>query len=236
MTDKAPPKIENRLLASLPVEEHKRFLTHLESIHFARKRILYEAGQLMRNAYFFNSGMASLLVVAEDGRTVQIAIIGNDGFVGVPIILMVTQTPVRILAQTPIDALKIDSQQLLTEVNRDGQLRDALLRYSQVLQTQVMQSALCNQLHTIRQRLCRWLLISRDAGQSDSFDLTQEDMANMVGSHRNQISIEASELANQGVIRYARGQIALMDQRGLEKESCECYRVARYWAHQLLDI
>lgn len=236
MANNLPLRIENRLLASLPDDEHNRLLRYLEPIHFARKRILYEAGQSMRNAYFFRSGMASLFAVAEDGRTVQIAIVGSDGFVGVPIILMGTKTPNRIVTQTPVDAVKIDAQPLVAEFNRDGQLRQVLLRYSQVLQAQIVQSALCNPLHSIRQRLCRWLLVCRDSAHSDSFDLTQEDMANMLGSHRNQISIEARELGKRGLIRYGRGRITIVDQNLLEQASCECYRTVRQWPDELFDF
>jgi len=233
MANKVPLQIENRLLASLPDDEHNRLLRYLEPIHFARKRILYEAGQSMRNAYFFHSGMASLFAVAEDGRTVQIAVVGSDGFVGVPIILMGTKTPIRIVTQTPVDAVKIAAEQLVAQFNQDSQLRQILLRYSQVLQTQMVQSALCNPLHSIRQRLCRWLLTYRDSTGSDNFDLTQEDMANMLGSHRNQISIEARELGKRGLIRYAPGHITIVDQNGLEHASCECYLTVRKWIDDL---
>jgi CRP-like cAMP-binding protein len=190
----------------------------------------------MLNAYFFNSGVASLFAVAEDGRTVQIAIVGSEGFVGVPIVLMSNKTAVRIVTQTPVDAVKIGAEQLIAQCNRNVQFRQVLLRYSQVLESQIVQSALCNPLHSIRQRLCRWLLAYRDASNSDSFDLTQEDMANMLGSHRNQISIAARELGRRGLIRYGRGQITLIDQKGLERESCECYRVVRGWAEQILNL
>jgi CRP-like cAMP-binding protein len=193
-------------------------------------------GQSMLNAYFFNSGVASLFAVAEDGRTVQIAIVGSEGFVGVPIVLMSNKTAVRIVTQTPVDAVKIGAEQLIAQCNRNVQFRQVLLRYSQVLESQIVQSALCNPLHSIRQRLCRWLLAYRDASNSDSFDLTQEDMANMLGSHRNQISIAARELGRRGLIRYGRGQITLIDQKGLERESCECYRVFRHWSEQLLNL
>ena len=236
MADKFPPKVENRLLASLPAEEYKRIFKHLGHVHFARKRILYEAGQTLRNAYFLTTGMASLFAVAENGRTVQIAVVGSDGFVGVPIILKTTESPVRIVTQTKVDAVKIDAQHLLTEFNRNGRLQEVLLRYSQILQVQVIQAALCNSLHSIRQRLCRWLLVCGDSNRSDSFDLTQEDLANMLGSHRNQISIEARELGNRGLIRYARGEITLLDQKGLEEQSCECCRAVRQWTDELLDI
>lgn len=230
------PTITNRLLASLPDSQYKRLLRRMEAIHFARKRILCEVGQSMRNAYFFHSGLASLFAVAEDGRTVQIAIVGSDGFVGVPIVLMSNKTAVRIVTQTHVDAVKIDAEHLIAQCNRNVQFRQVLLRYSQVLESQIVQSALCNPLHSIRQRLCRWLLGYRDASNSDSFDLTQEDMANMLGSHRNQISIEARELGKRGLIRYGRGQIKLIDQKALERESCECYRVVREWSDQLLNL
>jgi CRP-like cAMP-binding protein len=229
------PKITNRLLASLPGGEYKRLLRQFEPIHFARKRILCEVGQSVRNAYFFHSGLASLFAVAEDGRTVQIAIVGSDGFVGVPIVLMSNMTAVRIVTQTPVDAVKIEAEQLILQCNRNVQFRQVLLRYAHFLESQIVQSALCNPLHSIRQRLCRWLLGYRDASNSDGFDLTQEDVANMLGSHRNQISIEARELARRGLIRYGRGQITLIDQKGLERESCECYRVVREWSDQLLN-
>jgi len=234
MADNTGSQFENRLLALLPAAEQRRLFAHLEPVQFARKRIIYEAGQSLSNAYFFHHGMASVFAVADDGRTVQIAVVGSDGFVGVPIILMATDTPVRIVTQAPVDAVKIDAQHLLAEFNRHGRLREVLLRYSQVLQIQVVQSALCNPLHSIRQRLCRWLLVYRDCTRSDSFDLTQEDLANMLGSHRNQISIEARELGKRGLIRNARGQILLTDQKRLEQESCECYRTVRQWTDELL--
>ena len=236
MPDKVPLPIENRLLADLPDDERHQLLKYLEPIHFARKRILYESGQSMRNAYFFRRGMASLFAVAEDGRTVQISVVGTDGFVGVPIILMGTKSPTRIVTQTPVEAFKIDAQQLVAQFNRSRQLREVLLRYSQVLHAQVIQSALCSPLHTIRQRLCRWLLECRDATGSDSFEVTQEDAANMLGSHRNQVSLEARELGKRGFIQYVRGHITIVKPDGLEDASCECYRVIRQWVDELLNI
>jgi CRP-like cAMP-binding protein len=233
---KNAPRIANRLLASLPRSQYIRLLRHIEPVHFASNRILFEVGQSVRNAYFFNSGVASIFAVAEDGRTVQLAIVGSDGFVGVPIVLMSNKTAVRIVTQTPVEAVKIDAEQLIAQYNRSVEFRQVLLRYAQALEVQIVQSALCNPLHSIRQRLCRWLLAYRDASNSDSFDLTQEDIANMLGSHRNQISIEARELGRRGLIRYGRGQITLIDQKSLERESCECYRIVREWSEQLLNI
>ena len=231
-----PRPTKNRLLASLPIVDHKRLLRHFEPIHFGRKRILYEAGQQMHDAYFFESGMASLLAVAEDGQTVQVAIVGSDGFIGVPIILMAAKTPIRIVTQTAVGAVTIDALQLLAEFNRGRQLREVLLRYSQVLLAQIAQTALCNSLHTIEQRLCRWLLLYKDSTALQSFDFTQEDLANILGSHRNQISIAARELSRRDVIRYGRGNITLVNEDRLEQTSCECYRVVRQWERELLNI
>jgi CRP-like cAMP-binding protein len=235
MTHNAPPHIENLLLALLPASELQQLHRHLEPISFARKRVLYEAGQSLHNAYFFKKGMAALSAIAEDGRTVQVAIVGRDGFVGVPIIHLWAKTVVRIVTQTHVDAFKIDAQQLLAQCERNKQLRKLLLHYSQVLDAQIVQSTLCNTLHTIRQRLCRWLLICRDSSQSPSFDLTQQDIADMLGSHRNQISFEARQLGKRGFLRYGRGQLTLTNEKGLKEESCECYQTVRHWTDELLN-
>lgn len=229
-------RARNRLLALLPEAEHKLLLRHSEPIRLPRGRILYEVGQTMQNAYFFQSGMASIVAVAENGRPVQIAIVGTEGFVGTPILFSGTKSTVRVVTQTAIDGTMIKTEVLLNRFNRKSQLHENLLRYSQLLQTQIVQSALCNSLHNIRQRLGRWLLVCSDATQSEEFDLTQEDLANMLGSHRNQISAEARELGRKGLIRYARGSITLVDRAGLEHTSCECYRVVRQWERELLNI
>ena len=230
------PRARNRLLALLPEAELKRLLRHSEPIRLHRGRILYEVGQTMQNAYFFHSGMASIAAVAEGGLTVQIAIVGTDGFVGPPILFSGTKSTVRVITQTAIDGVKINTEVLLHRFNRATHLHKNLLRYSELLQTQIAQSALCNSLHNIRQRLCRWLLVCSDATQSEEFDLTQEDLANMLGSHRNQISTEARELSRRGLIQYSRGSLKLVNRDTLEQTSCECYRVVRQLERELLNI
>lgn len=230
-----PPLTQNRLLALLPLQEQKKPHYHFQSIHFARKRIMCEAGQSLDTTYFFQRGMASLFVVAEDSQTVHVAIIGTDGFVG-PALFSGTKSIVRIVTQTSIDAVKIDSEQLFNQNKQRSRLRELLLQYSQVLQVQITQSALCNSLHNIKQRLCRWLLVYADAIQSDEFELTQEDLADMLGSHRNQISARARELSRLGLIRYTRGDIKLLDKTRLEQTACECYRVVHQWKRELLNL
>ena len=229
------PVLQNRILASLPIDEQRTLLGQIGPIHFARKRILYEVGQSLKDVYFFQRGFASISAVAEDGRMVQIAIVGADGYVGAPVLFAGTKCTVRIVSQTAIDGVKINAEVMQKRFNQKTQLHKTLLRYSQQLQTQIVQSALCNSLHNIRQRLCRWLLICSDATQSQEFDLTQEDLANMLGSHRNQVSAEARELSRRGLIHHSRGHLTLVNRAKLEQTSCECYRVVRQWEDELLQ-
>lgn len=227
--------LHNQLLRSLPAHEHRTLTSQIEPIHFARKRILYEVGQSLKDVYFFKRGIACISAVGEDGRTVQIAIVGADGYVGAGVLFAGTKCTVRIVSQTGIDGVKIKAEVLLKRFDQKTQFHKNLLRYSQQLQTQIVQSALCNSLHNIRQRLCRWLLICSDATQSQEFDLTQEDLANMLGSHRNQVSSEARELNRRGLIHYSRGHLTLVNRSNLEQTSCECYRVVRQWERELLN-
>ena len=233
--DDFTPISQNRLLMTLPHSEQKRLIRQIEPIHFARKRILYEVGQSVKDMYFFHRGIASISAVGEDGRTVQIAIIGAAGYVGAPVLFAGTKCTVRIVSQTAIDGVKINAEVMLKRFDQETQLHKNLLRYSQQLQTQIVQSALCSSLHNIRQRLCRWLLICSDAIQSEEFDLTQEDLANMLGSHRNQVSSEARELNRRSLIDYSRGHLTLVNRSNLEQTSCECYRVVRQWERELLN-
>lgn len=167
---------------------------------------------------------------------IQIAAVGSEGFVGVSIVLMGDKTPNRLLAQTAVEAAKIQAEQLLDEFNRSDKLRKALLRYSQVLQTQFVQSGICNPFHTVRQRLCRWLLVSSDCLHSDSLDLTQQSLADMLGKHLNQVGRVALDLQKSGLIRYVHGRITILDRKGLETASCECYRIVKKWTDELLDF
>ncbi len=228
--------MKNLLLAGLPPHEHRRFLSKLEPIHFPKGRILYETGQLPRYAYFINSGVVSLLAVAEDGRTIQIAVVGNEGFVGVPIILMASKTPNRAVTQTPVDAIRIEADRLLAEFNRSGKLREVLLRYSQLLQIQFAQSVICNTFHTVKQRLCRLMLTISDSLGSDGYDLTQQEIADILGSHRNRAIAATRDLKKRDLIHHSYGSITILDRKGLERASCECYRIVREWTAELLDF
>ncbi len=154
--------------------------------------------------------------------------VGSEGFIGDDIILKAGIALCRIMTQFPCEALRVEAEPLLLEFNRGGKLQELLLRYSYVLKTQLVQATVCLPFHNYRQRLCRWLLVTSDCLQSDSFDLTQEHIAIMLGKHRNRISTEAVELKKRGLIDYnRRGQMKILDRKGLEATACECYRIIR---------
>ena len=225
MTPTAKPyAVKNRLLAALPHEEYQRLQPHLELIHFSKCKTLYEMGDFIPHAYFLNSGMGSLLSVTQSGATVEIAMVGTEGMIGIPIILRVQKTPYRIMVQIPGDALRIKAHVIYAEFKRGGKLQDVLLSYTHTLLTQISQSALCNRFHTVEKRLCRWLLTTHDRVQGDTFHLTQEIISYMLGTPRTRVTMAAGVIQEAGLIRYKRGKITIIDRRGLEETACECYR------------
>jgi CRP-like cAMP-binding protein len=224
---------ENRLLVALPREDYDRLVNQSQVIRLPRNRILYEAGDEVRSAYFLKEGMVSLLAITEDGQTVDICTIGNEGVVGVQIILQVPIMPCRVVTQVSCEAVLVKSAPLLAEFNRGRALQRLLLRYEYTQQSQIIQSAVCHSLHTIRQRLCRWLLLISDSVQADTFDVTQEHIATMLGHQRNRITLAARDLLQQGLVDYGSGTMKIVDRSGLETAACECYRLVRDHVTQL---
>lgn len=218
-----PP--ENRILAALPRPEYERLLPHLERIHLPQGKVLWEAGDLVRRAYFVTRGMVSLLSMTEDGETTEVAMVGNEGMVGIPIILRVGISPYVCMVQITGDALSIKADALRAEFNRNTRLQDLLLRYTHAVLAQVSQAAVCNRFHTIEARLARWLLVTRDRVGSDSFQLTQELISHMLGTPRTVVTTAANKLQDAGLIRYKRGSITILDVPRLESAACECYGV-----------
>src|SRR6266540_4379856 len=218
-------RIKNRLLAALPHEEYKRLQPQLELIQLSKRRTLYEAGDRIRHAYFLNSGMGSLLAITESGATVEIAMVGNEGMLGLPVVLRSHTTPYRIMIQMPGDAMRIKAEAILAEFKRGGELQDLLLSYTQALITQISQSAVCNRFHTMEKRLCRWLLIAHDRVDGDTFHLTQEIISYMMGAPRTAVTMAAGTLQDAGLIRYKRGKITILDRTALEEAACECYGI-----------
>lgn len=225
---------DNRLLAALPRQEYERLSPHLEVVHLTPGRILYNVGDAVRHAYFPKGGMLSLLSTTETGRTIEVGMIGNEGMAGIPIILFSSVAPYQVMVQLACNALRIRGDALRTEFNRGGRLQELLLRFTHALLTQVAQSAACNRFHTIEERLCRWLLVSRDRVQTDTLHLTQEFLSHMLGVPRTSVTTVASELQERGLISYRRGKIVILNRLGLEAASCECYRRVREGIKYLL--
>jgi|ERR1051325_1807916 CRP-like cAMP-binding protein len=219
-------RIDNRLLAVLPHDEYERLLPKLEPVRLPKHRILFKAGDPIRGAYFINSGMASLLAI-ENGETIEIGSVGREGFIGAPIVPRGGVAPYRAMTQTQTDAYRVDAEVLVAEFNRGDKLNELILLYSRVLETQLTQAVICNLFHNIPQRLSRYLLVTSDSLLSESFDLTQETIANMLGKDRNQVGTAASEMQKKGWIEYRRGSITLLDRKRLEASACECYRIVK---------
>ena len=215
--------VGNRLLAALSPSEQERFFSRLEMVYLTRSKILYSAGDTINYTYFPLSGMITLLCVTEDGRTMEVAMVGNEGAVGIPVILRALTTPYETIVQIPACAMRIRASLLREEFDRGGRLQDVLLRYMNTMLLQVSQSSVCNYFHTVEQRLCRWLLITRDCLQSDTFYLTQELIAQMLGAPRSGVTVAAGQLQKKGLIRYSRGKITILKQRELSMAACECY-------------
>ena len=225
---------ENRVLAALSKEEYQRLQPSLEPIHLARNRILYEAGDEIHHAYFLNNGVAALLAVTEDGQTVDVGTVGRDGLIGVPIALEVPFMVCRVVTQLPCEALAIRKAVLLAEFKRVGTLQRLLLRYAYVQQIQMIQSSVCHSLHTIQQRLCRWLLVIADSVQANSFNVTQEHIANMLGHQRNRITLAARTLLREGLVEYGGGSMKILNRPGMEAAACECYRIIKESSDRLM--
>ena len=216
---------ENQLLAALPREEYERLIPHFELVHLPQGTVISELNDPMRHAYFPFDGIVSLLSMTEDGETIEVAMVGNEGMIGVPIVLRAGITPYRIMVQRPGVAMRIKAEVLTKEFNQGGWLQDLLLRYAHALLTHVSQSAVCGRFHTVEARLSRWLLVTRGRVNSDNFQYTQEFLSHMLGTPRTVVSIAACNLQDAGLIRYRRGRITILNRRGLEAAACECYRI-----------
>lgn len=216
----------NRILAALPREEYERLLPNLKPVHLKQGDILNHSDD-WRHSYFLEGGMASMLCTTRNAETLEVAFVCSEGLVGVPAVSQSNNVQYRVVVQFPTDCLRMDARVLKDELNRDGKLYDSIQRYSKTLFTQITQSALCVCFHTVEQRLCRWLLIANDCARSDSFNLTHECLSQMLGRSRPNVTAAAKTLQQAGLIRYIRARIIIVDRRGLETRSCECYRIIR---------
>ena len=231
----APDPRRNRLLAALPDTDWQRWLPLLEPVDLPLGQVLYESGVTLSHVYFPTTAIVSLLYVLENGASAEIAIVGNEGIVGVSLFMGGESTPSRAVVQSAGEGFRLEAQMIKAEFNRAPVLH-LLLRYTQALITQMAQIAVCNRHHSLDQQLCRWLLLSRDRLQSDELEMTQELIANMLGVRRAGVTGAALKLQQAGLIRYSRGHISLLDREGLEKRTCECYAVVKTEYERLLPL
>jgi CRP-like cAMP-binding protein len=230
----APDPRTNRLLAWLPNAEWERWLQQLEPVELPLGRVLHESGVAMTHVYFPTTAIVSLLYVMENGASAEIAVVGNEGVVGVSLFMGGESTPSRAVVQSAGHGWRLKSLAMKDEFNRAGPAMHLLLRYTQALITQMAQTAVCNRHHSLDQQLCRWLLLSLDRLQGNELVMTQELIANMLGVRREGVTEGALKLQSAGLIRYARGHITVLDREGLEKRTCECYAVVKKEYDRLL--
>lgn len=222
------PRPANKILANLPDDEFEQIRPKLRAVSFPIGENLYMPEQKIEHAYFVDSGVVSLLAALADGSTVEAGVIGPEGVAGISVILGASSTPNQALTQSDVEASRISAADLVTEFRKNGKLRDSLLRFVHTMFTQVTQTAACNRLHTLDQRLARWLLITHDRVASNQFTLTQEFLSRMLGVRRAGVTVAANELRHSGLIDYRRGDIVIVDRQGLEKVCCECYRIVKH--------
>jgi CRP-like cAMP-binding protein len=227
---------ENHLLAALPAAEWARWLPALELVDMSLGQVLYESGMAMTHVYFPTTSIVSLLYVLEDGASAEIAVVGNEGIVGISLFMGGDTTPSRAVVQSAGHGYRMRAGLLKEEFNRSGPVLHLLLRYTQALITQMTQTAVCNRHHTLDQQLCRWLLLSLDRLQGPELVMTQELIANMLGVRREGVTEAAVNLQKAGLIRYRRGHITVLDRQGLEQRTCECYAVVHKEYDRLLPI
>jgi CRP-like cAMP-binding protein len=225
---------ENHLLAALPSYIQQSWLAHLERIQLPLGEVLYESGVTLGHVYFPTTAIVSLLYVMEDGASAEIAVVGNEGIVGISLFMGGESTPSRAVVQSAGQGFRLKAQVLKEEFNRTGPVLHLLLRYTQALITQMAQTAVCNRHHSLDQQLCRWLLLSLDRLHGDELIMTQELIANMLGVRREGVTEAALKLQSAGLIRYARGRITVLDRSGLEQRTCECYAVVKKEYDRLL--
>ena len=226
----------NRLLAALPLAEWERWLPHLEPVDMPLGKVLYESGSRLSHVYFPTTSIVSLLYVMEDGASAEIAVVGNEGIVGISLFMGGESTPSRALIQSAGQGFRLKADLMLQEFNRAGPVLHLLLRYTQALITQMSQTAVCNRHHSLDQQLCRWLLLSLDRLDSEELAMTQELIANMLGVRREGVTEAAGNLQQAGLIRYQRGHITVIDRAGLEQRTCECYAVVKNEYDRLLPM
>ena len=234
MLDASTDPRHNQLLAALPEDQLQRWLPHLEHVKLPLGEVLYEPGSVLSHVYFPTTAIISLLYVMQNGESAEIAVVGNEGVVGVSLFMGGGSTSSRALVQSAGDGFRLTAQLMKEEFYRAGPVLHLLLRYTQALITQMVQTAACNRHHSLDQQLCRWLLLSLDRLQGTEMVMTQQLIANMLGVPRKGATEGALKLHKAGLIDYTHGRIQVLDRAALEKRTCECYAVVKKEYDRLL--
>jgi len=224
----------NRLLGLLSSGDYQRLRPHLHRVPLGYRQSLYRARQRLGFVYFIESGVGSLVNTMANGQAAEVGTIGNEGIVGLPLLLGDDRAPTSVYVQVPGMGLRMTAARFSAELARSASMRTVMLRYAHALFNQVAQSAACNHFHTLQQRCCRWMLMTHDRMQSDEFLLTQEFLAMMLGVQRTGVSLAAGALQRAGLIRYSRGVVTILDRGGLQQRACECYDLSRREFDRLL--
>ena len=220
-------RASNRLLAHLPQEDKERLSQFLEPVVLEYKLPLYDADQRIEFVHFIESGVGSLVCTMANGQAAEVGTVGNEGFAGLPVLLGDDRAPSSMYVQVPGRGLRMNARNFREQLEQSQTMRAVMLRYTHVFFNQVAQTAACAHFHSLEQRCCRWLLMTHDRMPSDTFLLTHEFLAMMLGVRRAGVSVAAGALQRAGMIRYHRGRITVLDRQGLEDCTCECYAVAK---------
>jgi CRP-like cAMP-binding protein len=223
----SPTPDQNHLLAVLPQPESERLFSHLEIVSLPLGKAVSESGDRLNYVYFPTTAIVSLLHVMENGASAEIAVVGNEGVVGIALFMGGETMPNRAVVQSAGHAYRLQGELLKQEFSRGGAFQHLLLRYTLALLSQMSQTAVCNRHHSVDQQLCRWLLLSLDRLPANVLSMTQRLIANMLGVRREGVTEAAGKLQSAGLIHYSRGRITVLDRPGLEARVCECYDVVR---------
>jgi cAMP-binding proteins - catabolite gene activator and regulatory subunit of cAMP-dependent protein kinases len=218
---------KNQILAALSKEEQERLVSRLEPVEMTHGLVLYEIGEQVRHVYFPNSALISLVTEMSDGKIVEVGLIGRDGMSGLTALMSEGTSPERAIVQIPNGGMRVALSVIKDEFMRGGQLQKMLLAYARNFMRQVSQTAACNASHTTEERLSRWLLMCQDRINGTGLKLTQEFIAEMLGTRRATVTLAAMVLQNDGLIQYNRGHIKIIDRPGLEEFTCECYQAIK---------
>jgi len=219
--------VHNKILLSLSKEDLDRVLPRLELVHLKLHQVLHEAGQTIKSGYFMNDGMISVLAVQPDGKSVEVGLIGSEGFAGLPLVVGFRTSPTRLITQGDGSAYRCDAGTLQQLMRQVPALEKQLHRFGQKLAMQTTQIAACNRLHEVVERLARWILMTQDRIQADRLPLTQEFLAQMLGTRRASVTVAAGTLQKAGLIAYTRGSVTILDRQKLEEAACECYETVQ---------